>query len=106
LLYRLRGLLDGQHPIWIGDFGGVGHAQVLFYYQGDHNWWLGDVVGGQLQWALIGNTAGFGGLLDGQHPIWIGDFGPPGAASASGCAPRPRQPTGWRGRAPEPRVGA
>ena len=33
-------LLDGQHPIWIADFTGVGHAQVMFYYAGDGNWWL------------------------------------------------------------------
>ena len=31
-------LLDGQHPIWIADFTGAGHAQVMFYYAGDGNW--------------------------------------------------------------------
>ena len=67
-------LLDGQHPIWIADFTGVGHAQVMFYYSGDGNWWLGDMVGGQLQWSLASQSAGFGNLLDGQHPIWIADF--------------------------------
>ena len=69
-------LLDGEHPIWIGDFKGVGHSQVLMYYQGDHNWWLGDLQAGQLDWGTtpIGNTAGFGPLLDGEHPMWIGDF--------------------------------
>jgi hypothetical protein len=67
-------LIDGQHPIWIGDFSGVGHAQVLFYYAGDSNWWLGTVAGGALSWQLVGNTRGFGNLIDGQHPIWIGDF--------------------------------
>ena len=45
-------LLDGEHPIWIADFTGSGHAQVLFYYAGDGNWWLADMVGGQLQWSL------------------------------------------------------
>ncbi|MFN8466376.1 MAG: DUF4157 domain-containing protein [Caldilineaceae bacterium] len=68
-------LLDGQHPIWIADFGGVGHTQVMFYYAGDGNWWLGDMAGGQLQWTLASRSAGFGNLLDGQHPIWIADFG-------------------------------
>jgi hypothetical protein len=78
-------LLDGQHPIWIGDFSGVGHAQVLFYYKGDGHWWLGDMQGGTLNWSLVSQSAGFGNLLDGQHPIWIGDFtassisGPPRA---------------------------
>jgi hypothetical protein len=67
-------LLDGQHPVWIGDFAG-GHAQVLFYYGGDSNWWLGTISGGALSWANVGNTAGFGSLLDGQHPVWVGDFG-------------------------------
>jgi hypothetical protein len=45
-------LLDGQHPIWIGDFTGANRAQVLFYYQGDGNWWLADISGGQMQWSL------------------------------------------------------
>jgi kumamolisin len=34
-------LNDGQHLFWIGDFGRVGHAQVLFYDANDSNWWLG-----------------------------------------------------------------
>jgi Thermolysin metallopeptidase, alpha-helical domain/Thermolysin metallopeptidase, catalytic domain len=67
-------LLDGQHPVWIGDFTGVGHAQIMFYYAGDGNWWLADMVNGQLQWSLVSQTAGFGNLIDGQHPIWIADF--------------------------------
>ena len=67
-------LLDGHHPIWIGDFNGAQHAQVLFYYNGDGNWWLGNMSGGQLQWSLVSQTAGFGNLLDGHHPMWIGDF--------------------------------
>lgn len=36
---------------------GSGRAQVLFYYAGDGNWWLGDLVGGQLGWSLVSNTA-------------------------------------------------
>jgi len=28
-------------PIWIADFTGSGHAQVMFYYSGGGNWWLG-----------------------------------------------------------------
>jgi hypothetical protein len=49
-------LIDGQHPIWIADFTGAGHAQIMFYYAGDGNWWLGDMQGGQLNWSLAGNT--------------------------------------------------
>jgi hypothetical protein len=67
-------LIDGQHPIWIADFTRAGHAQVMFYYSGDGNWWLGDMVGGQLQWSLVSQSGGFGNLIDGQHPIWIADF--------------------------------
>jgi len=68
------GLLDGRHPVWLADFTGAGHAQILFYYQGDGHWWLGDMAGGQLHWSLVSQSAGFGNLLDGNHPIWIGDF--------------------------------
>ena len=67
-------LLDGRHPVWLGDFTGSGHAQVMFYYNGDGHWWLGDMVSGQLQWSLVSQSAGFGNLLDGRHPVWIGDF--------------------------------
>jgi hypothetical protein len=67
-------LLDGNHPVWIGDFTGAGHDQVMFYYSGDGHWWLGDIAAGQLQWSLVSQSAGFGNLLDGHHPIWIGDF--------------------------------
>lgn len=67
-------LLDGSHPVHIGDFSGVGHQQVLFYYGGDSNWWLGSIAGGSLGWQFVGNTQGFGNLLDGQHPVWTGDF--------------------------------
>ena len=67
-------LLDGRHPVWLGDFTGVGRTQVLFYYNGDGHWWLGDVVNGQMQWSLASQTAGFGNLLDGRHPIWLGSF--------------------------------
>ena len=66
-------LADGR-PFWIGDFSGVGHAQVMFYFPGDENWWLGTVGGnGQLTWQPAGNTAGFGQVWDGR-PFWIGDF--------------------------------
>ena len=43
---------DGR-PVWVGDFDGDGAAEILFYYPGDGNWWLGGVTGGQLQWSLV-----------------------------------------------------
>jgi hypothetical protein len=49
-------LLDGRHPIRLGDFAGVGRTQVMFHYNGDGNWWLGDVTNRQMHWSLIGNT--------------------------------------------------
>jgi hypothetical protein len=63
---------DGR-PFWIGNFSRVDRAEVLFYYPGDSNWWLGTYDGSQLAWSLAGNTAGFGNLADGR-PIWVGDF--------------------------------
>jgi Papain family cysteine protease/FG-GAP-like repeat len=63
---------DGR-PIWIGDFNGNGRSDVLFYYPGDSNWWLGSHDGNVLAWSLAGNTAGFGNVGDGR-PIWIGRF--------------------------------
>jgi C1A family cysteine protease len=63
---------DGR-PFWTGDFTGDGATDILFYYPGDCNWWLGHVSAGQLQWNLAGNTAGFGQVGDGR-PFWTGDF--------------------------------
>jgi hypothetical protein len=63
---------DGR-PFWTGDFTGSGKADILFYYPGDHNWWLGQFTGTQLTWSLAGNTAGFGQVWDGR-PFWTGDF--------------------------------
>src|SRR4029079_18119884 len=63
---------DGR-PIWIGDFTGDGKSDVLFYYPGDMNWWLGSFDGTSLDWQLAGNTKGFGQVGDGR-PFWVGDF--------------------------------
>ena len=67
-------LLDGQHEFFTGDLIGEGLDLMLFYYAGDGNWWLraGSILG--FGWVQVGNTAGFGNLLDGQHPFWSGDF--------------------------------
>ena len=63
---------DGR-PFWIGDYTGDGLSDILFYFPGDRNWWLGHVSGGQLRWDHAGNTAGFGQVWDGR-PFWTGDF--------------------------------
>ena len=67
-------LLGGNHEIWIGNFTGARHQQVLFYYNGDGNWFLGDMANGKLNWKLVDNSSGFGRLLDSKHLIWIGNF--------------------------------
>ena len=69
---------DGR-PVWTGDFNGDGKAEVLFYFPGDRNWWLGTFNGNTIAWTLVGNTAGFGQIWDGR-PIWIGDFAGTGRA--------------------------
>ncbi|SEG73002.1 Matrixin [Nonomuraea solani] len=40
----LGNLRDGR-PLWTGDFSGQGKTEVLFYYPGDGNWWLGTLNG-------------------------------------------------------------
>ena len=64
---------DGR-PFWIGNFSRADRAQVLFYYPGDDNWWLGSHDGNQLQWSFAGNTAGFGHGINDGRPFWIGNF--------------------------------
>ena len=68
-------LADGR-PFWTGDFTGSGHTEVLFYYPGDGNWWLGTITGTTLNWGLVGNTKGFGNTS--HYPTWIGAFSGPG----------------------------
>ncbi len=68
-----HGINDGR-PFWTGDFTGNGSTDILFYYPGDDNWWLGEIVNGQLTWSHAGNTAGFGHGINDGRPFWIGDF--------------------------------
>ena len=64
---------DGR-PFWVGDFDGDGAAELLFYFPGDGNWWLGDVSGTQLTWTMAGNTLKqFGQVFDGR-PFYTGRF--------------------------------
>lgn len=76
---------DGR-PIWTGDFTGDGRTDVLFYFPGDHNWWLGSFTSTALSWRAVGNTQGFGNLADGR-PIWVGDFTGTGADQVLFYAP-------------------
>jgi hypothetical protein len=71
-----HGINDGR-PFWIGDFNGDGKSDVLFYYPGDDNWWLGTFNGTQLGWSLVGNTSGFGHAINDGRPFWIGRFSRP-----------------------------
>ena len=70
---------DGR-PFWTGDFTGNGSTDVLFYFPGDDNWWLGQVVNGQLSWSHAGNTAGFGHAINDGRSFWVGDFSGNGAS--------------------------
>ena len=52
-----------------------GKADILFYFPGDDNWWLGSIgTNNQLNWTLVGNTKGFGHGINDGRPFWIGNF--------------------------------
>ncbi|MFZ0159793.1 MAG: M12 family metallopeptidase [Kineosporiaceae bacterium] len=84
------GDLDDGRPIWVGDFTGNGTTDVLFYYPGDDNWWLGELAGGQLTWSLVGNTVGFGHAINDGRPFWVGDFTGNGSADVLFYSPGDR----------------
>ncbi len=65
--------IHSDRPFWIADFNGDSRSEVLFYYPGDHNWWMATYSGTGLSWRGAGNSAGFGNLHDGR-PIWTGRF--------------------------------
>jgi hypothetical protein len=65
-------LSDGR-PFWTGNFTGSGRTEILFYYPGDQNWWLGQFNGTSMTWHFAGNTTGFGQVWDGR-PVWTGNF--------------------------------
>jgi hypothetical protein len=81
-------LNDGHHHFWVGNFTGSAQLELLFYFEGDGNWWLGqyNTASSHFFWSLAGNTLGkiigqpnFGQIWDGR-PFWAGHFtGNPGA---------------------------
>ena len=43
---------DGR-PFWVVDFTGDGKTDILFYYPGDGNWWLGSYDGSEIKWRRV-----------------------------------------------------
>ena len=74
------GQVDDGRPFWVGDFGGVGRSQILFYYPGNGDWQLGTVdltKQPALQWSSLGHTRppGSPDLGDSsKYPTWVGNF--------------------------------
>jgi hypothetical protein len=68
-----HGINDGR-PFWIGKFSQAQRDEVLFYYPGDDNWWLGRFTGTDLKWTPVSNTAQFGHGINDGRPFWIGNF--------------------------------
>jgi len=65
-------LLDGKHWITTGDFNGDGRTDILFHYDGDGNWWLGQITTNTINWINIGSV--FRDLLDAHHELFNGKF--------------------------------
>ena len=81
---------DGR-PFWIGDFTGDGRTDVLFYFPGDDNWWLGTMQGGQLTWRR-GQHRRVRARHQRRAPFWIGDF--TGGGRTTCCSTSPVTTTG------------
>src|SRR5207244_9175201 len=74
-------LSDGNHLNLSGWFSYLKptSASLLFNYVNDGNWWLGWLEGSDprqtnIVWKNVGNTHGFGNLLDGRHYTLAADF--------------------------------
>jgi hypothetical protein len=57
----------------VGDFTGSGHTEMLFYTPQNGDWQLGHFSDTHMHWTLVGNTSGFGNLLE-DHRFWLGHF--------------------------------
>jgi hypothetical protein len=71
------GFADLKYAIrFQGRFSRSDREEILFYYPGDDNWWLGTIGGSnnQFNWVLVGNTRGFGHGINDGRPFYIGDF--------------------------------
>jgi hypothetical protein len=67
---RFGNLYDWQHIIWSTKFSSSPFSDILHYYQGDGNWWLGNPLFSPF-WRLIGNTKHLGDWADVQHDILV-----------------------------------
>jgi len=79
IAYSLAGNTSGfggseaAGKLWVGRFTGGAQDELLFWFPGDKNYWLGQFNGGKIAYSLAGNTAGFGGA-EGVSLFWTGDF--------------------------------
>jgi hypothetical protein len=64
---------EAVSPTWTGNFTGTGKTEILFWYPGDRNYWLGMFTGNLLGYKLVGNSSIFGGA-EATGLFWIGDF--------------------------------
>ena len=64
---------EGVSRVWTGDFTGSGKTEILFWYPGDKNYWLGRFTEDKISYALAGNTAGFGGA-ESVSLVRVGNF--------------------------------
>ena len=68
------GDLRVAHRTWTGNFGGDSGTDLLFFYSGDQNWWLGSFSNGLLVLTLVTDVTADFGNVDDKRPIWIRDF--------------------------------
>ena len=66
-------LIDGGHHMVAGDFNGDHLTDLLFYYNGDGNWWLGLSTGTGFNWGTAANTPTTTNLVDWNHHIYTLD---------------------------------
>jgi len=67
------GNIDDGRPIWSGNFTGSGRADILFYFPGDQNWWLGVLKSGKYSWKLVGNSRRFTQAWA-KRASWVSNF--------------------------------
>jgi hypothetical protein len=75
-------LADNSHRILTGDFTGDGKTDVLFYYSGNGDWFLGTSDGNQLTWSHVANSSADGNLMSWSHRLFVGDGNGDGKSDA------------------------